>query len=152
MEQDSSYQTIAEMAFWTGHYPFMLQALAIAIQKCMVWRMKEDGAPVTYLTLFQLAKEQDENNSLPAGSFYMVSREGAIGLCPGVEYMTEWIFVPMEPCDERDRLFEETLEAIKKMEEDTDEQVATHFFCTQCGARLIEGNAFCTECGAKIVD
>ena len=32
----------------------------------------------------------------------MVSREGAIGLSPGLEWLAKWMFIPMEPTQERD--------------------------------------------------
>lgn len=165
-----------ERAFFTGHYPYMMQALTIAMQHCMVWRIKESGEAVTFEDLFTLAKQQDEEHPLKEGAFYMVTSEGAIGLSPGLEYLTEWIFIPMEPCEERDQLLQETIEELKRQEAEeagdkktvdketvdkeqpandpqpTDNQQANREkrFCTHCGAPLIEGNLFCVKCGTKI--
>lgn len=97
-------QEYAEQAFWTGHFHYMMQALAVAMTRTMVWRIVGDGTPYTMKEIFEFAKKEDEENELQEGYFYMVSREGAIGLSPGLEYLTQWIFVPMEPCKERDFL------------------------------------------------
>ena len=85
-----------------GHYRKMMHALAVAMPKCIVWRETEEGTPITAKDLYEFAKKHDEEHPLNPEQFYMVSREGAIGLSPGLEWLTKWMFVPMEPTQERD--------------------------------------------------
>lgn len=107
-------QEYAEEAFWTGHYHYMMQALAVAMSHTMVWRLVGDGTPFTLKDLFEFAREYDANHEIEAPSFYYVSREGAIALCPGLEYLAEWMFVPMEPCQERDFLMRDLQERLQE--------------------------------------
>lgn len=108
----------AEDGLWMGHYHYLLQALAVAVSRCQVWRLAETGDVLTMLELFEFAKDYDTEHPLKEGQFYMVTIEGAIGLSPGVEYLTQWMFTPMEPGRERDYLLEELQEKLDKMEEE----------------------------------
>lgn len=148
-------QQYTEEAFWTGHYHYLLQALAIAINSCLVWRLAATGQPFTADDLFRFAKEYDEQHPLEKEAFYMVSREGAIGLAPGLEYMVKWMFLPMERGVERDRLLQQLQQimAQQQAEEEATQSKVTQpspRFCTNCGAPLIAGNKFCTHCGTKV--
>lgn len=67
-------QEYAEQAFWTGHFHYMMQALAVAMTRTMVWRIVGDGTPYTMKEIFEFAKKEDEENELQEGYFYMVSR------------------------------------------------------------------------------
>ena len=151
-------QQYTEEAFWTGHYHYILQALAIAINSCLVWRLATTGQPFTADDLFRFAKEYDEQHPLEKEAFYMVSREGAIGLAPGLEYMVKWLFLPMERGEERNRLLQQLQQVMaqQQAEEEKATQPAeppliTPKFCINCGAPLKAGNKFCTNCGTKIV-
>ena len=115
METEDQNQSREEAmkAFFTGHYPRRLQALFIAMQRCMVWRDVATNAPITYFNLFDLAKQGDDQHPPIDGTFYIVSHEGAIGFCPtGKEYNVQWLYIPMEPGDERDRLLNEVVEKL----------------------------------------
>lgn len=101
-EREKRNREYAEEAIWTGHFHYMMQALAVAMSRTFVWRLVEEGTPFTLKDLFEFAKVQDEEHELTGMQYYMVSREGAIGLSPGLEYLTQWLFIPMEPCKERD--------------------------------------------------
>ena len=46
------------------------------------------------LQLFHFAEEFDKEHPIHDRSFYMVSGEGAIGISPGMEYLTKWLFIP----------------------------------------------------------
>ena len=109
-------QQQAAEAFLTGHYPYLLQALAIAIDRCLVWRLAATGEPFNADDLFRFAKAYDEAHPLEKGAFYMVSREGAIGLAPGLEYMVKWMFLPMERGAERDRLLQQLQQVMAQQE------------------------------------
>lgn len=115
-EKTKQNQEYTEQALWTGHYHFMMQALAVAMTHTMVWRLVGEGTPFTLIELFEFAKKQDEEHELTGTYFYYVSREGAIGLSPGLEYLTQWLFVPMEPCKERDFLLREMREKLLEQE------------------------------------
>lgn len=108
----------AEEAFLTGHYPYLLQALMVASSICQVWRLVNSDNVLTYLELLKFAKEWDETHPPKEGEFYLVTIEGAIGLCHQVEYLTHWLLTPMEPCPERDAL-------IQKMNEKNGHQKAS---------------------------
>ena len=106
----------SERAFWTGHYHFLMQALAVAMSRCLVWRLVGVGTPYTLKDLFDFAKIQDEEHELNDPHFYFVSREGAIGLSPGLEYLTQWLFIPMEPGRERDFFLRDLREKLQEEE------------------------------------
>ena len=103
----------AEEAFWTGHFPYLMQALAIAISRCQVWRQADNEQNIfTLIELFNFAKDWDEQHPPKEGEFYLVSIEGAIGLCYEVEYSVHWLFTPMEPGPQRDQLLEQMQQAL----------------------------------------
>lgn len=112
-ERDKKYQEYTNEALFTGHYHFLVQALAVAMQSTMVWRLMGTNDAFTFVDLFEFAKKRDEEDPLDEYQFYMVTSEGAIGLSAGLEYLTEWIFIPMEPCEERERLLEEMGEKLQ---------------------------------------
>ena len=78
----------------TGHYLSLMHALAAALTHCVVWR--HDGTDDKYdaLQLCRFAEEFDKEHPIKDRSFYMVSAEGAIGISPGLEYLTKWMFIP----------------------------------------------------------
>ncbi|MBQ8657028.1 MAG: hypothetical protein IJ527_08275 [Prevotella sp.] len=126
-EQEKQNREWAEEGFWTGHFHYLLQALAIAINRCQVWRLAETRDPFTVTELLEFAKSYDAEHPLPAGHFYMVTREGAIGVSPGVEYLTKWLFTPMEPGRERDFLLQEYRDKLAELaaEEEATASAAT---------------------------
>ena len=115
-EKEKRNRDYAEEAFWTGHFHYMTQALAVAMGRTMVWRLVGEGTPFTLKDLFEFAKVQDEEHELTDMQYYMVSREGAIGLSPGLEFLTQWLFIPMEPCQERDFLIRDMREQLQDEE------------------------------------
>ena len=156
-----------------GHYRTFSHALAIAMQKCFVWRETEDGTPYTAKELLAFAQTQETEHPLQPEQYYMVSREGAIGLSPGLEWMTTWMFIPMEPCKERDFAFRNMMEelhteqevekAIEKAvteglarEKAAKQQAAAQptpeslLFCPFCGSKLPDGSKFCSNCGNNL--
>lgn len=114
-EKDKQNHEYAEEGFWTGHYHYLLQALAIATNRCQVWRLVETGDAYTLNEVFEFAKAWDAEHELKKGQFYMVTIEGAIGISPGLEYLTKWMFTPMEPGKERDFLLQELQEKLDRM-------------------------------------
>ena len=106
----------AEEAFWTGHCHYLMQALALAMQRCQVWRLAGTDSVFTLIEIFNFAKAYDAEHELPEGQFYRTTVEGAIGICLGAEYLTQWLFTPMEPGAERDALLEELKQKLDAME------------------------------------
>lgn len=147
----------AEEAFWTGHCHYLMQALALAMQRCQVWRLAKTGDVFTLIELFEFAKAYDTEHPLSEGQFYRTTVEGAIGLCLEVEYLTKWLFIPMEPGEERDALLQELkgkMEQLEQQENMVRQQVQTetprYRFCTNCGAKVLATSKFCTDCGAQL--
>jgi len=157
------------------HYRSLTQALAVAMPKCLIWRETDNGTPVSAKELFDFCQKYDVEHPLREEEFYMVSREGAIGLSPGLEWLTQWMFIPMEPCKERDFVFRKMQEDLrtefaveKAVEEAVQHGLAaektakateppataskhnTMNFCEICGAKLPAGANFCTNCGNKL--
>lgn len=85
------------------HTPSFTQALAVAMERdVLVWREVETGTPYSLKELFEFAQRQDKEHPLTGHQYYYVTTEGAIGISPGLEWLTTWMFVPMEDCQERD--------------------------------------------------
>lgn len=156
-----------------GHYAYMTQALGIALNRTPAWRLAKDGSPCSLLDVFTFAKSYDETHPRKAKdpSFFCVSFEGAIGYsATGLEYMTSWIFLPMEPGKERDALVKQTAEEYRKAEEELAARKAAAEaakkpapeaekkpaapqiqFCPHCGAPVKNPNAkFCGSCGQPL--
>lgn len=107
-------------AIESGQYRYMTQAVLVATTLCKAWRTDDEtGEPYSVMELAEYARECDSEEPLPDGQYYMVTREGAIGLCPGEEWLTEWLFVPMEPCP----LYDEML---RQLEQQVDELLARY--------------------------
>lgn len=154
-----------------GHYPYMLQALAVAVRRVPAWRLAKDGKPCSLLDVYTFAKSFDEAHPRKKGdkAFFSVSYEGAIGYSEsGLEYAVAWFFLPMEPGKERDALVKidkleyQKAEAELKAREEAAKAVETpaeapaaapvkRKFCPHCGAPLKNPNAkFCGRCGQPL--
>lgn len=156
VDQQTQNREWAEEAFWTGHCHYLLQALALAMQRCQVWRLADTGEAFTLIDIFDFAKAYDEEHPLPEGQFYRTTVEGAIGICLGAEYLTHWLFTPMEPGEERDRLLQQ-LQLYMDQKQTEEEGLPkaqpakfTQNFCYNCGAKVVPGTNFCTKCGTRL--
>lgn len=127
------------------HYRSLTHGLSVAMQMCIVWRETDNGIPVTAKQLFDFCQKYDAKHPLREEEFYMVSREGAIGLSPGLEWMTQWMFIPMEPCLERDFIVHKMQEELRA------EATPAPKFCTHCGAKIAPNSKFCTVCGQPLM-
>lgn len=151
-------QQQAKKALLTGHFPYLMQAVAVAYQIVPAWRYASDGTPCSVLDLFQAAKKYDETHPRKEddNSFFYVTLEGAIGHCPtGVEFQVTWLFYPMEPGKERDAVLakvKQELEAADKAAKaPAAEPAPRKRFCSNCGAPIKNPDAkFCTNCGASL--
>ena len=150
-----------------GHYPYRLQALAVAVRRVPAWRLAKDGKPCSLLDVYTFAKSFDEAHPRKEGdpAFFSVSYEGAIGYSEsGLEYAVSWFFLPMEPGKERDALVKidqleyQKAEAELKAREEAAKAPeapaaapAKRKFCKHCGAELKNPNAkFCSSCGQPL--
>jgi hypothetical protein len=95
-----------ELAFRTGHYPTFSMALAMAMTRCFAWRFVDTGEDYSAVQLFDFAQKFDASYQDDGRSFFMVSGEGAIGVSPGMEYQTKWLFIPLPASPERDAILE----------------------------------------------
>lgn len=92
-------------AIASGQYHYMSQAVIVAVSLCKAWRADDEThEPYSVQKLAEYARLCDSQAPLVEGQYYIVTREGAIGMCPGQEFLTEWLFVPMEPCPVRDEM------------------------------------------------
>ena len=64
------------------------------MNRCVIWRYADTEDKYNIIQLFNFAKDFDQENPIKDRSFYMVSAEGAIGVSPGMEYLTKWMFIP----------------------------------------------------------
>ena len=158
--------SLEEKKILIGHYPYMMQALAVAARRVPAWRLAKDGTPCSLFDVFSFAKKYDEAHPRKEGdpSFFSVSFEGAIGFSEsGLEYAVAWFFLPMEPGKERDalvnidRLEYQKAEAELKAKEEAakaapaPEPAPRKKFCKYCGAEIKNPNAkFCGSCGQPL--
>lgn len=161
-QQLTPEQEQAKKALLTGHFPYMMQAVAIAYQIVPAWRHAEKGVPCSVLDLFQAARNYDETHPRKEGdpAFFYISIEGAIGYCPtGLEFQVTWLFLPMEPGKERDALVAKVKAEVEAAEKAASEAEAAakaaaapkKRFCSNCGAPIKNPEAkFCTNCGQSL--
>ena len=93
MEEKQEF-TLEAFELQTGHYHSLLHALAAAMTRCVIWRYAGTEDKYNVLQLFRFAEDFDKEHPIQDRSFYMVSAEGAIGISPGMEYLTKWMFIP----------------------------------------------------------
>ena len=93
MEEKQEF-TLEAFELQTGHYLSLLHALAAAMTRCVIWRYAGTKDKYNVLQLFRFAEDFDKEHPIHDRSFYMVSAEGAIGVSPGMEYLTKWMFIP----------------------------------------------------------
>lgn len=92
--ENNQQLTLEAFELQTGHYFSLMHALATAMTRCVVWRYADTDDKYNVLQLFNFAKDFDQEQPIKDRSFYMVSAEGAIGVSPGLEYLTKWMFIP----------------------------------------------------------
>lgn len=117
--------------------------------RCVVWRYADNNEKYNALQLYRFAEEFDRENPIKDGSFYLVSAEGAIGVSPGAEYLTRWMFIPS-----MDEASVEKLKAeIRQLQEGGEPQpepapAILPKFCPNCGAPYkSDDSKFCSNCG-----
>ena len=148
----------------TNNTPFYrfhanLQSAVIeASRVCILWRRPEEEIKYNAFQMEQLAKEYDAENPCEEGTFYEVSIEGAIGYCPGAQYLTRWLFYP---CMDDESLTEFVNDVYSKLNEikaegeaaakaeaaDQPASAPAAKFCPNCGTPYEEGAKFCMKCG-----
>jgi len=162
--------TLEAIELQTGHYSSLIHALAVAMTRCVIWRYNGTDQKYDLLQLFHFAEEFDKEHPIQDRSFYMVSGEGAIGVSPGMEYLTKWLFIPamdeasiaklqtdiqqleaQKQAEEQARL--EAEEAAKREAEERAKQAEAAQtkrakFCPHCGTPYKNDNSkFCINCG-----
>ena len=66
----------------------LTSAFIQAGEVCMIWRRPQEEARINAFQMEKLVKEYDAEHPCPEGSCYEVSVEGAIGFCPGAQFLT----------------------------------------------------------------
>ena len=140
----------------------MTSALLEASRVCMIWRRPDEDIKYNAFQMEKLANDTDAESPCPEGSCYEVSVEGAIGFCPGAQYLTRWLFYPA--MDEKsisdfvDDLYNK-LDEIKAEDEaaakaeaeakapDQPAAAPAAKFCPNCGTPYEEDAKFCMKCG-----
>ena len=147
-------------------------ALDEASQLCFLWHRPDEDKTINVFQMEYLAKEYDAENPCSEGCFYEISPEGAIGFCPGFQYLTRWLFYPCMD-EESVREFVEDIyskldeikaedeaaakaEAEAKAAADAEAPKAADAhpastpaakFCPNCGTPYEEDAKFCMKCG-----
>ena len=86
--------TLEAIELQTGHYSSLIHALAVAMTRCVIWCYNGTDQKYNVLQLYRFAEDYDKEHPVKDCSFYMVTNEGAIGISPGKEYLTKWMFIP----------------------------------------------------------
>lgn len=145
MDQEKQL-SLEEFQVLTGRFTSFCAALGAAMTKCAVWHLKDGDENLNALEVMSFAGRFDEEHPIPKEdpSFYRVSVEGAIGICPGVEYLTNWMLLPA-----MDK------ESLKEFEADVKELQAKvenkkkAKFCPNCGKPYRNDTVkFCANCGS----
>ena len=92
--EENQQLTLEAIELQTGHYFSLMHALAVAMARCVIWRYADTEDKYDVIQLVNFAKDFDQEHPIKDNSFYMVSAEGAIGVSPGMEYLTKWMFIP----------------------------------------------------------
>ena len=95
-------------------FPTLSMALAMAMTRCFAWRYVETGEAFPATQLIDFALQFDAAHPGDGHSFYLVSAEGAIGVSPGREYLTRWLFTPLPAGPERDAVLRQIEADLKK--------------------------------------
>lgn len=135
-----------------SHFGSLVDALGTAMTRCVVWRYADSDEKYNALQLYRFAEDFDRENPVTDGSFYMVSAEGAIGVSPGAEYLTRWMFIPSmdEESVEKLRADIQHLQ-VPEPEPQPEPEPPVHRskFCPNCGTPYKNDESkFCSNCGA----
>lgn len=134
-----------------SHFGSLVDALGTAMTRCVVWRYADSDEKYNALQLYRFAEDFDRENPVTDGSFYMVSAEGAIGVSPGAEYLTRWMFIPSmdEESVEKLRADIQHLQ-VPEPEPQPEPEPPVHRskFCPNCGTPYKNDDSkFCSNCG-----
>lgn len=117
-----------------------------ASEVCFIWRTPDSDQKYNAFEMEQIVKDFDAENPCPEGSCYEVSVEGAIGFCPGVQYLTRWLFLP---CMDENSVTEFVEDMVDKLQQiKAEEEAPAARFCPNCGQPYPDNETrFCPNCG-----
>ncbi len=113
----------------------LLKAAEFAAIRCKSWSFATADDRYDVKGLLVLAETSDSENPIDEDSFYVVSPDGAIGLCEDGEDI-DWLFLTGSSTDKD---LPATLQTVSQIK-----------FCSKCGNGVILGARFCGACGAKL--
>ena len=135
------------------HYKTLMNALAGAMPVCMTWVLAGTNEKMNARDVYALAlQEGGDDEQLGEQEFYVVSAEGAIGLSVRYEYLTRWMFLPIEG-EEREQEMERLRAELRFDQETAAREPAAApqpAFCYTCGKPVTPGAKFCRNCGTKL--
>ena len=165
MENKTPQQEAERTPFYRFHQNLQ-SAFIQAGQVCMIWRTPESDQKYNAFQMEKLVREFDAENPCPEGCCYEVSVEGAIGFCPGRQYLTRWLFYPAmddKSLEEFVKDMYQKLDEIKAEEEAAEAAAAAAAapaepeapasapvarFCPNCGQPYPDDETrFCPNCG-----
>lgn len=131
----------------TGHYKSMLHAFGVALTRAKSWT--QNGIPVGTMEMYRYAQTQED---VPAPAFFLVSAEGAVGLCSsGLEYEVKWLFLPVADDGLNTQIAQAQEAAVAATPAPTPTPApAAHLpkFCPNCGTPYkSDASKFCSACG-----
>lgn len=134
-----------------SHFGSLIDALGTAMTRCVVWRYADSDEKYNALQLYRFAEDFDRENPVTDGSFYMVSAEGAIGVSPGAEYLTRWMFIPSMDEESVEKLradIQHLQEPEPEPQPEPEPPVHRSKFCPNCGTPYKNDDSkFCSNCG-----
>lgn len=134
-----------------SHFGSLIDALGTAMTRCVVWRYADSDEKYNALQLYRFAEDFDRENPVTDGSFYMVSAEGAIGVSPGAEYLTSWMFIPSMDEESVEKLradIQHLQEPEPEPQPEPEPPVHRSKFCPNCGTPYKNDDSkFCSNCG-----
>ena len=130
---------------------------------CMIWRMPESDKNYNFFQLEKFVKDFEAEHPCPEGCCYEVSVEGAIGYCPGRQYLTRWLFFPAMDRESITAFVEDMVDklvdimaeeeaaapaAAAPMEPEKPTSAPVARFCPNCGTPYPDDQTrFCPNCG-----
>ena len=142
----------------------LTEAVAEASTACLSWKCLSDGNVYSLYDMTIIGQIVDNECPLADDSlYYVVFPNGEIGMLCTADKLVDRLYMPLSDKASLERAVRydsqelearrsELLEARKILEHSKENNAGAVKirFCTNCGAKLLEGSNFCCECGSKV--